>query len=805
METVSENRGGERKSGAAAVCLVGVVLISVFLPAIVLFTGDGFLADYIRLPESGKMLAELGLLGFLLAGASFGIRSGRGKLMAMALLAGIFCWLHQVFLPMVVSAIYLGCLLLLGDFLQEWIFGSRKFKSRKEGVQEDGGFLRFFWDFILGSSAAILFYCLLSAVGAGKIAFMRIGIYGVGFVLALSRRRRILAGGKRLAERAACAMEQGGRGLLAASVWVLLMFLLQAGRMNIALDFDTLWYGVRSEYIVAGGSGLYENPGLVGMVYVYSKGWEVLTLPLCDLASHSYLLFFNLWLAALGTAAMVWNAGLLGGGRILAAVLTVSVPGIMNMAISAKTDIITWLLQLIMMGCFFTFVSEKKDAVRCLAGAAGAYGLSLTMKPTSLVFSTAVFGMMLLFLLWMAWRGKAALPGMLAVEKEKIWLGIFALMFPVCALAGIWARTMLITGMPVTSVFTSIFALLGFEMKYPFATSALPQNYQEESLAAVLVRRLYQMLLAPSGEDMSHVILAWGSSLLFFLLVFLAVCYVCRRSTVRLQADLAEKGRAERDGTGMSQPGAETAVLAARVIFWPFLAVNLVSLVMLYQVDGNYFMLLYSMVMLAACRAFWKNRTMACARWFTGGLIPILLFNGLVTAQTNWAWAAGFSEIRLTGKGRVNHRAMEQERFFNSGNGLIWQQISEDRENRVIAFGNHPFCLQFPCIVESYKDITAPWGNVELVNSPEAFEAYMEYAKTDYVYAEAGYIGPGSWEWSYGLLRDLIGRGVLTDLFFENGNALARVAKETVPEQEARENLKEFDENYQIFPYTGKP
>ena len=76
----------------------------------------------------------------------------------------------------------------------------------------------------------------------------------------------------------------------------------------------------------------------------------------------------------------------------------------------------------------------------------------------------------------------------------------------------------------------------------------------------------------------------------------------------------------------------------------------------------------------------------------------------------------------------------------------------------------------------------------------------MEYAKTDYVYAEAGYIGPGSWEWSYGLLRDLIGRGVLTDLFFENGNALARVAKETVPEQEARENLKEFDENYQIFP-----
>ena len=90
-----------------------------------------------------------------------------------------------------------------------------------------------------------------------------------------------------------------------AAGWCALMFLIQVGRLNIALDFDTLWYGVRSQYIVAGGTGLYENPGLVGMVYVYSKGFEVLTLPLCDLASHSYLTFFNLWLAVLGIGAMI--------------------------------------------------------------------------------------------------------------------------------------------------------------------------------------------------------------------------------------------------------------------------------------------------------------------------------------------------------------------------------------------------------------------------------------------------------------------------------------------------------------------
>ena len=133
------------------------------------------------------------------------------------------------------------------------------------------------------------------------------------------------------------------------------------------------------------------------------------------------------------------------------------------------------------------------------------------------------------------------------------------------------------------------------------------------------------------------------------------------------------------------------------------------------------------------------------------------------------------------------------------GNTLIWQEVSQDPENRVIAFGTHPYCLQFPCNVESYKDITSPWGNVELVNSPEAFEPYLAYAKTDYVYAEAGYLGPGSWEWSLDLLREQIRRGSLTDLFFENGNMLARVSDTAAPEEEAQNNLEMFEQEYLFY------
>ena len=181
---------------------------------------------------------------------------------------------------------------------------------------------------------------------------------------------------------------------------------------------------MRSQYIVAGGTGLYENPGLVGMVYVYSKGFEVLTLPLCDLASHSYLTFFNLWLAVLGIRAMVWNAVLLTGNRkqeteknltyhsvlpgIMAAVLTVSVPGIMNMALTAKADLITCCCSLLCWDVSFSIFMCMKIIGYSLSGAAGSYFLSLTMKPTSLVFSTAVFGMMGLYLLWFWFHERGA-------------------------------------------------------------------------------------------------------------------------------------------------------------------------------------------------------------------------------------------------------------------------------------------------------------------------------------------------------------------------------------------------------------
>ncbi len=896
----------------AAVRLAGLFLVlfcvaAVLIPAKTLFTGNGFFADYIHFTESKKMYIEIAILAVLIFGGLAFLKRGRSRLRWLAAIVLVFAWIHVVFLPMVVSAAYLISLLAIGRFLRKQVFFrgriweiNEKWRARRKWEKEeeqkhwkrqnyqnhqnhqdqDGEasdwteYFAVYVDFLFGASFAIVVYCLLSVFGIGKITWMRLIVYALG-AAALgfdfsSISRLCIMGWQKLSWmldgrdkvsvhvieteglassgtsqeiplRARCAWT------LAAG-WCVLMILIQVGRLNIALDIDTLWYGVRSQYIVAGGTGLYENPGLVGMVYVYSKGFEVLTLPLCDLASHSYLTFFNLWLSVLGIGAMVWNAGLLtlrqtrraesrkpqelkekkalGSGvlpGIMAAVLTVSVPGIMNMALTAKADLITWLLQLIMLGCFFQYIhvyeSQKKwaedqtqtggqnrqagirkkgrqevcrernvsDSWMLLSGAAGSYLLSLTMKPTSLIFSTAVFGMMGLYLLWFWFHEREAAADLFRRMARLIG----SLCLPSAALAGIWARTMKITGMPVTSVFTSIFALFGFKMKYPFAISELPQNYQEESNLHVLVRRLWQMLMQPQGEDMGHVILAWGTSLMAVLIVLL-VLYV-------ILSGLEKYSRMHGSQEGQMAIQECQNGNAAQVIFFPFVAVSLISLTMLYQIDGNYFMLLYSMLILGACRAMAYFKKIGFAPTVSKCLAPLLGFNLVIMASSSWAWTAGFSEIHLINKGRVNHRAQEQVRMEEKGNTQIWQEVAQNPENRVIAFGTHPFCLQFPCNVECYKDITSPWGNVELVNSPEAFETYMAYAKTDYVYAEAGYLGPGSWEWSLDLLRDLIRRGSLTDLFFENGNMLARVSDTALPEEEAQKNLELFEREYLFY------
>lgn len=731
--------------------------------------------------ETAELFAAFCLSGFLLP-------KNWQKLAAAILITSVFLWAHMAFTPVAVTGLYTAYILFFGRFLRVRLFKL----PQKDGPASD---------FLTGSAFLLGAFCLMSAVGIGAIEYLTVFVFASAGILILLKEVSYADPGKRpgiffkdsrtitsktitsktiasktIASKAINPKIISPSSLSAKEIFLLAFLLtmlcLQAGRLNIAMDYDSLWYGVRSRYILDNGHGIYENMGTIGIVYTYSKGFEVLTLPLCQLPSYSFVTAINLWLAG-GVLYLGYKIGLFFMKReqafFLAALLS-GVPGIMNMAVTAKSDMMTLLIQEIMVYYLLCYIKAGRQSWRYLAYALSAYLVTLTLKPTALVFSTAVFGMAFLFFLW-----KGFFPQLGREKQNKEALAVIAV--SMLALAGIWARTVVITGLPFTSVFSSLLTKAGFHMKYPFEAGLIPNITAGKGFGEKLwqlASRLYGIFFCPVGPDMDHVILAWGGYMLFFLLLLWITSCFCGKNV-----DRGEK---------------KDLSLFLKTIYIPFLAVNFISLVMLTQVDGNYFMLLYVLtavsVLKAAAQAgektLWRG-AMTAGAW-------VLLFSVFFTSMTNWSWSLGFTPVSFRHKGFYNHQEAAREDMASKGNEKIWNLLAQNPETRLIAVGDHPAVLAFPCSAQSYDDITGVWGNVTLVKKMDYFVQFMDYAKTDYVYLQAGYAGEESR--SYTLVRDLIEWGKLVPVLYEDGNLLAAVEVRGERSESSVRALTEFEQCY---------
>ena len=342
----------------------------------------------------------------------------------------------------------------------------------------------------------------------------------------------------------------------------------------------------------------------------------------------------------------------------------------------------------------------------------------------------------------------------------------------------VWLRTWLHTGLPVTSVFYSIWAKLGFTVRYPYRFDDLPSNggalFSLSGLKHIL-KRLFGVLVAPVGEDMAHVRIAWGTPLLvIFLLLMLLPAFVKMR------------GLEKRDKKPLW------------CLIWVLLTNGAASLAALYLLWAGGRQLFYSFVHAAGDdggdHSGQASKPVLGAPDHEKCWVPFAVFNVTVTAVSNWAGALGLSPVRLVHAGYYDHRAEEKERLIHYGNQEIWEILAEDPKTRVLIFGEQPELLSFPCNAQSYTDIEGSGGNYMITASTEALVEYLIFADMDYVYLGSGYLRPGTEAWDHviSMLRD----GYLTELTYENGNALAVFCPEPPAPEDPDGAVEEFSTNY---------
>lgn len=556
-------------------------------------------------------------------------------------------------------------------------------------------------------------------------------------------------------------------GTLYPLVFALPFFILQMNRSNVALDYDSLRYGLRSAYVLF-PEGFFSAHGQINSVYSYPKGLELLTYPLNYLPGYGFLLSFSLWTYL--ALALVFGLLLFHFQKnrkklyigILCFFLLSSVG---NMSLTMKTDLFTLLLQL---SALYFFLKGKRLQSCFLLF------FSYSFKPTAVVFST-LLGIVFLFtmLLECFWKRNTkantkenininANTGINSntnhnrsqAKGEKWTSELPFVLFSLVYTGLITLRTFLITGLPFSTTFTGIFKAIGFHVNWPFNLDAHVDYSGELSFsesAFSFFRRLFSFLFYPVGEDMEHVAIAW-SGVLFPLILLFALwqcfsigrkCLPGRNHLLGGNSLLERNSLSGREaflcrGSGDASPW---DYLPLSLSFLVIMVFSLLSFVMLWQIDGNYYILWESLALLLC----FSGGNLQEKRGFILLLkafffFPFYLAAFLTTITTSWAGAVGFTPIDLANKGYYDHALVELENQGEKGSLPAFSEMAKNPRHHVLAFAETPECYRIPCNVQSITDVEGSGGSPGLYDSPLYFAWFLKWSDTDYVYLEQSFL-----------------------------------------------------------------
>lgn len=606
-------------------------------------------------------------------------------------LIAVYLQLHQVLLPAASAIIYLEIIVSVGFF----IIKISKFRYTVYSLK------LYFVAFLIGFVCWSLMALILSGLGLGTINDLRLLTLFLAVLSLLKRNTPMFV----------YIYKQGlsfNRVNTAGFTFVITLLMTQFAKTNRALDYDSIWYGLRPEEVLIGNHSFFDNLGLTMVVHYYPKLFELFALPLSGLGDFSFIMSVNIMLYALLLLVVFkFTKDITNNNSysILATVALGSIPAISNMASTAKTDIFSSLFILAAAYSLWLWYKERSTFTFIISVSLAL--LACSGKITSLMYIPLLFlGYGMAYFI----NRKVDTERRFFEKMEYTKKSVLLLISSICVFGGIAFRTYKLTGYPFYPIMKSLWERMGFEGKYPFT-----DNSQDFILSDQkdFLNHWYKILFDPAGY--THYIMVWPSNMYLFFWIFSIIFIVLFRKVLTRRS---------------------------YVLLIAFLPINISAVYNIMSFpqggDGNY----YIPVILFAGISFialidnidikLKKVIVFCLLLF----IPVQSYIMLVS-HFSWSWGTSKFSADLL---KTNFETYNSKLQLFQNEGLL------EIEKELKARGGNNNCIgllqydgqeqtlnQLSCKYEDIPHMSSRYGNSNLFSSVDNFKKYLLWANVKFI------------------------------------------------------------------------
>ncbi|MGA9853587.1 MAG: hypothetical protein WBR15_11730 [Gammaproteobacteria bacterium] len=355
---------------------------------------------------------------------------------------------------------------------------------------------------ICGLAIGGLLMGALSVMGMAKPLFSYAVIVAIGVLATLLVRHRGLT-----AQFADHVLTQEKYTRLAFTCLYVAVLVI-AAKASLVSDYDSLWYGLRPQYVLAQHGSIFVNLGLTNAVYYYPKLFETLTLPLSAFSSDTFVAAFNIFfyvVIVIATYEIAVVCGISKSYASLTALVVGLTPITIATALISKPDLMTAAILLVALLFLIRFLTELRLTHALVV--ISALCLALTAKLTSIPFGGMLAICAACAILYRVIHNRKSFIS--SIDASGLY-GVMCLALGISVLLLFSYRTFALTGLPFVEpgFLVKFFSYLGFHPHYPYVPIAAELDTWHFNLSGIL--NILRMIIEPA--KLAHIVLIWPGS-----------------------------------------------------------------------------------------------------------------------------------------------------------------------------------------------------------------------------------------------------------------------------------------------------